>query len=461
MMPRVGGDFTYNSRVLHPSIALGANLCEFLSAALSTGFWGYWVATQGLSPVCTVIGGVTGSDTLIRWGNDFTASHHTTVFIAAALSVCLVSILSALGTRVVVRTMSVMMLVAVAGYFLSMFILLLHSPEHFRSVVNDFAGAGAYGKTVAAGAKDGLYPSAGGYDATNTFGSLFFALSATVWIWWGTYMSSEFQGGGRRNRQLTAIAGTGVVQGLLIWVGLIILLHVVGYNFLVSSLAGHFTGPGGAAAGTGSYAYFAAIAAGSTFLTVVLALAFLGWWLPGLYINLAMPQRALFTWAFDNLLPKRLAAVSPRTHTPIAAIVLMTIVGIGGAAWTAYSSSFFEVYAILILFAFMPVLLTGVSAFLIRWRRPDLYRNSAADWRLGGIEVLPIAGIGCSLVAALAIFLIVHFRDELLPKHFTIAIIAPFITFAVAAVWYFVARSVRRTRDGIDIDLQYTVIPPE
>jgi hypothetical protein len=31
----------------------------------------------------------------------------------------------------------------------------------------------------------------------------------------------------------------------------------------------------------------------------------------------------------------------------------------------------------------------------------------------------------------------------------------------VAAVWYFVARSVRRSRDGIDIDLQYTVIPPE
>jgi amino acid transporter len=461
MMPRVGGDFTYNARVLHPALALGANLCEFLSAALSTGFWGYWVATQGLSPVFTVIGGVTGSDTLTRWGNDFTADHHTAVFIVAALSVVLVSVLSAMGTRVVMRTMSIMVLIAAAGYFLSMFILLLHSPGHFQSTIDSFAGSGAYDKTVQAGAGDGLYPSHGGYSVENTFGSLFFALSATVWIWWGTYMSSEFRGGGRRNRQMKAIAGTGVVQGLLIWIGLVILLHVVGHDFLVSALNGHFSGPGGGAAGTGSYAYFAAIAAGSAFLTVVLALAFLGWWLPGVYINIAMPQRALLTWAFDNLLPSRLAAVSRRTHTPVVAIGLMTVIGIAGAAWTAYSSSFFEVYAILILFAFMPVLLTGISAFLIRWRRPDLYRNSAADWRLGGIEVLPVAGAGCAFVAALAIFLIIHFRDQLLPQHFTIAILAPFITFAVAAVWYFVARSVRRNRDGIDIDLQYTVIPPE
>jgi amino acid transporter len=459
VMPRVGGDFTYNSRVLHPAIALGANLCEFISAALSTGFWGYWVATQGLGPVCSVIGGVTGNDTIANWGADF-AANQTTIFITAVLSVGFVSILSAMGTRIVMRTMSVLFLIAAGGFLVSMLILLFTDQASFKNTVDNFAGAGAYDKTVAAGADAGLLPL-GGHSASATFGALFFGLSATIWIWWGTYMSAEFRGAGQRTRQLRAIMGTGVAQGLIILLALTILMNAVGGDFLISALGGNFSAPGSEAAGTASYAYYAALVAGGTVWVVMLAVAFLGWWLPGLYINVAMPQRAILTWAFDNLLPRRLAKVSERTHTPLIAIAAMFLVGALGAAWTSYSESFFEVYAALILFAFMPVLLTGVSAFLMRWRRSDLYKNSAAEWRLGGIEVLPIAGIGCSFVAALAIFLIIHFRDELLPQHFTITILAPFITFALAAVWYFGARAYRRSRDGIDLDLQYQVIPPE
>lgn len=460
VMPRVGGDWTYNSRILPPWLALGANLCEAVAAALGTGFWGYWVAQQGLSPALTIIGSVTGNSTLTSWGADFTSSNQNVLFVAAALSVLLVSVLSAMGTRVVMRTMSALFVIAALGFAASMLILLFTNPEGFRTTIDHFSGAGTYDKVVAAGATAGLYPDAG-YSGSATFGALFYGISATVWIWWGTYMSGEFRGAGQRPRQLKAMVGTGIVQGLLILIGFAILVNGVGYHFLVSSLAGNFTGPGAGAAGTASYAYFSALVAGGTVWVVLLAVAFVGWWLPGLYVNMAMPQRAILVWAFDNLLPRRLAAVNDRTHTPVIAIVLMLIIGVLGAAWTAYSASFFTVYTVLILFSFMPVLFTGVSAFLMRWRRPDLYRNSAAEWRIFGVEVLPIAGIGCAFVCLLAFFLIIYFRAQLLPQNFTITMIAPFIVFALAAVWYFGVRAYRRQRDGIDIALQYRVIPPE
>jgi APA family basic amino acid/polyamine antiporter len=459
VMPRVGGDYTYNSRILHPTIALGANLCEFLSAALSTGFWGYWVAYQGLSPAFTVIGGVTGNSTLTSWGATL-ATNQTALFVVATLSVGLISVLSAMGTKVVMRTMSVLFLIATAGFVISMLFLLFSNSDSFKTTVDNFAGSGSYDKVVAAGATAGLYPT-NGYSGNATFGALFYGISATIWIWWGTYMSAEFRGAGQRARQLRSIVGTGVVQGLLILAGFAILVHGVGYNFLVSALAGNFSGPGSGAAGTASYAYFAALVAGSSIWVTLLAAAFVGWWLPGLYINMAMPQRAILTYAFDNLLPKRLAAVNERTHTPVVAIVGMFIIGTLGAAWTAYSTSFLTVYSILVLFAVIPVIFTGVAAFLMRWRRPDLYKNSAAQWRLFGIEILPIAGLGCAAVGALFIFLVIYFRAQLLPNNFAITMVAPFGVFAVAAVWYWFARSYRKQREGINIDLQYRVIPPE
>ena len=372
----------------------------------------------------------------------------------------LISTLAAFGTRIVTRVMTVLFLIALFGWIVSMVLLLFTSASSFMHTVNDVAGTGAYQKTVAAGAKQGLYPD-DGYSTKATFGALYFGLSATVWIWWGTYLSAEFRGAGQRARQLRAIVGTGFIQGFAILAGLVILLHTVGYDFFVSSLAGNFTGPGAGSAGTAGYAYFSALIAGSTPFVVLLALCFLGWWLPGLYINAAMPQRAILTWAFDSLLPRRLADVDERTHTPIIAIFITFVFGILGAAWTVYrSSTFFEIYTVLILFAFMPVLTTGVSAFLMKWRRPDLYKGSPAEWRLLGIEVLPVAGAGCFLVGALAVGLIMYFHEQLVPSHFYWVIAGPFIVFGIAAVWYFAARAFRRNTDGVDIALNYPCDSP-
>ena len=50
---------------------------------------------------------------------------------------------------------------------------------------------------------------------------------------------------------------------------------------------------------------------------------------------------------------------------------------------------------------------------IIKRRRPDLYKGSSAEWRLGGVEVLPVIGCVCALVGASAIFLLFYFADNL------------------------------------------------
>jgi basic amino acid/polyamine antiporter, APA family len=458
MMPRIGGDYAFNSRILHPIIGLGANFCWFIGAMMAAGLWSYWVAEQGLSPAFTVIGSVTHSSTLVSWGNTFSASHHTVVFLTAAVVLIVMSALSALGTKVVMRVMTVMFFMAVAGFLVDTIILAVTSHASFKAHVASLAGPTAYQKTVAAGAGSGLYPTHG-YSAKDTIGAVYYTLSNIVFCWVGAYTAAEFKGAGQRKRQLQTMLGAGVGQAVLVMIAAAIFLSTVGYDFFVSALSGNYTGPGGTTAGLAGYLYFAGVAAPSTVLVVILSIAFMGWWMPGLYVNIGMAQRALLSYSFDGLLPKPLAYVNPRTHTPIVAIGIVLIGALGGAAWVSYSTGFFTVLGIMLLLSFVPMVFVGISCMVLKRRRPDLYRGSAAEWRLGGVEVLPIAGVGCLLVSIGAIAIALYFHKQL-AFDFWKAAILPIAVMVGAGVWYAVARAVRR-RQGVDLDLVYRSIPPE
>jgi len=262
--------------------------------------------------------------------------------------------------------------------------------------------------------------------------------------------------------------GAGLGQGLLVMLAAFIFLSTVGYNFFVSALAGNFS-LGGGTVGSAGYAYFSALVANNSFVVSVLALAFLGWWLPGLYINSAMAQRALFAWAFDGLAPASLAKTNERTHTPLNAIIVTFVLSCLGALWVTFTSNFFTVFAIMVLFAYFPIILTGISGAVMPWRRPDIYKGSPAEWRLFGIPVLPVAGIGCFLTGCGAIFLALYFNVEIGISdktaifglsYYRLAMIAPVLVLVVCFVWYYIARSIRR-REGIDLSLVYRAIPPE
>lgn len=470
-IPRIGGDYTFNSRILHPALGFAGNMSAFISSCIAAGLWAWWVASQGLSPVFTVIGAATNSSRVTSWATYFAGdgAHQWQTFIVAVIALLLTGVLAAMGTKVIVRTMSIMFLIATAGFVVSLLILLFTSHSSFVSTVNSSAGPNAYQKAVAAGHKAALSPSDGGYSTRGTFGAIYYTLTVTIWVWWGTYVAAEFKGAGQRKRQLRSMIGAGLGQGLLVMLAAFVFLRTVGYTFFVSALDGNYSGPGGSSVGTAGYAYFSALVANNSVIVTLLALSFLGWWLPGLYINSAMAQRALVTWSFDGLLPKWFSKVDDRTHTPVNAIVVAFVLSVFGALWVAFTSNFFEVFAIMVLFAYAPLVLCGISAMVMKRRRPDLYKGSPADWRLGGVEVLPVAGFFCTFVGCAAVFLALYFHTEVGisdntaifgQSYFHLAMIAPILVLVVASAWYWIARSVRRAQ-GIDLDLAYKTIPPD
>ena len=463
-IPRIGGDYTFNSRILHPVIGFAGNLCAFVSSAIAAGLWAWWLANQALSPAFGVIGDVTHTKTFQRWSGDLSGTpHNTATFITAIIALAITSGLALMGTRVIVRVMTALFLVAAAAFVVDMLILLFTSHASFKSHVDHALGAGTYQKTVDKGHGAGIYPSEGGYSTKETIGAIYTMISVTLFTWWGTYLSAEFKGAGQRKRQLWSMVGAGLGQGLIVFFAMIVFLTTVGQNFFTSALNGNF--PGSGTIYTAGYAYFSAIVASNKVLVIILALAFVGWWLPGLYINTAMCQRAIFTWSFDGLLPKRFGEIDERTHTPAIAIAITFVASVGTAAWVSYTHNigdFFKIFAVMQLFAYIPVMLVGISALVMKWRRPDLYEGSAAQWKIGGVEVLPVAGLLCALVGAFSIGLIMYFHKNIgiVHTYYKLMIAAPFVVLAVAFVWWFAARTIRRS-EGIDLDLVYKAIPPD
>ena len=459
-IPRVGGDYTINSRVLPPWLALGGNIGSFMGGLFGVPIFGYFMATLALSPALAVVGGVSDSSTLTRWSTYFSTSHKNVVFITTLGVVALVSLLSYLGTRLVMRVATVMVVIAAIGFFVDMLILLFTSHSHFVNSVNSVAGPGAYEKTLKAGASSGAYPDHG-YSTKMTIGAIYYALTISIYIYWGTYLSAEFKRGGQRRRQLAAMWGAGLGNLGVLLVAILIFMKTVGYDFFVSAFSGNLDAPG-AASGVGSagYVYFAGLVASNTALVAILSFAFLGWFLPACFTQAAMVQRAIMTWSFDGLLPKRFASVNDRTHTPGVAILTTAIVSIPLAAWIAYSSNFFQYFAIAAVSAYPSLVLIGITATLIKRRRPELYRGTSAEWRLGGVEVLPVVGVLCSLVGAGAIFLLFYFHTNVGLKYTTQTAIYLVGMFVVGAAWWFGVREYRRRR-GVDIGLAYKTIPPD
>lgn len=461
-IPRIGGDYTFNSRILHPWIGFAGNLCVFISSAIASGLWAWWFSTQALAPAFLVIGSVTNSSRWTAYGTDLAGGHKTISFMVAIGALLVTGLLAMRGTKTIVRVMTVLFLIAAVGFVVDILVLLATSHGSVVNHINDAAGAGAYDQTVKAGAGSGFFPGdSGGWSTKNTIGAIYTMIGITMFTWWGTYISAEFKGAGQRKRQLIGMLGSGLGQGIIVLLAMLIFLSKTGYDFFTSALLGNFSA-GGGTVGSAGYAYFSALIVGHKALVILLALSFIGWWLPGLYINTAMTQRATFTWAFDGLLPKRFGQANERTHTPLLAIAVAFLVGVVAAAWVSYSSNFFRIFAVMQLFAYIPVLLVGISAVVMKRRRPDLYVGSPAQWRLGGVEVLPVVGAICALVGAFAIALVLYFHVNLglTGAYYVGLIVGPFGVAAIALVWWLAARSFQAQR-GIDLDLAYKAIPPD
>ena len=457
-IPRSGGDYVLVGRITHPVIGLISSFFWTSGVILSIAFVALAFVTVALGPSLTAVGLVSGDGSLVTAGEDLATSQGWQFGIGSAV-ILLSAVLLGGGWRWTTRIMNGLWVVTMVGLATVFFVLLFKSHDGFVNSFNQFASTitgepDTYGSVIANADKEGIDTSPA-FNLDNFWPTWAAICSLSLYSWLSIYISGEV----RRAKDTTQVKVMGLAS--IVHIGIAAILAVVffnkfGHDFFVAINSLGETYP---FAAPPYYTFLTSIAGGSTFLA---------WWLfitfavayPLLILpNITIAVRTFFAWALDGVLPSRFARVSSRTHAPNYAIGLTVVLSILVLWWAVSNEEgFFEVLIEAVLLQLVTMILLGIAAVLLPYRRPDAWQSSATTRRLLGIPIVALAGALVAIVLAGLFAIYMAYPDLGIDKgHFfrdcAIILVASLVTF-------FVARAARR-RQGVDVDKLAAEIPPE
>ena len=452
-MPRSGGDYILVSRSIHPAAGLASSLTLFGAVALAEGFFGTAFVSVALVPCLSAIGLVSGH---VGWINAANAiSHKGWTFGLAVLINAVGMGMWALRLRRGMRLGITMFFVALGCMMVAMIVMFSISQATFVAHFNQIAGTQAYAKLLAAAHTAGV--ARPGTSWANTVPYIAPLAGLLAFSWWSANYAGEIR---QARTWRTAVAMT-VSLGIVVTIYTVFsiaVFHVAGANFVTA---------GNALSGTKSYPLNVApfwvvivgIATKNTIFTAFIAFTFLLWVPLAIWQNAAQPVRALFAWAFDGVLPGRVAAIGKNNGVPYVALAITFVAAVITSAWATFSSNFITVLGTTTFMLFVPMIFVSLSALLLPLLKPELWKRAPLPGKTLGIPTISIFGFVGLVASSFLVWTYVHYAALGLNLRDTLIALA--IMLGAGVVLYFVARAVQRSKKGVDISLNYAEIPPE
>jgi APA family basic amino acid/polyamine antiporter len=455
VMPRAGGDYVWQSRVLGGGIG-------FVLAV--TGWWfilWHWVPiyanilnVQVLVPLATILnldgiasffGGAAG------------------LFTASMVVALLASLYISLGMRAYARIQKFCFYGGLVGLAIMLVLLLVNSNASFVSAFNSEAqelygaSGNAYQQTIEAGSVENAGP------ASLALGPTLLLIPMIVffnlWSSWGATLYGEVRGASDFRKNIYAMGGALVVTSVVAVIMLALFAKTFGWDFYYAASNAYWSGAENAPTSVWPYpGLFAAFFLESPVLQVILvgllSLWFFGW-VGTVFLS---STRVVFATAFDRVLPEAVAKTS-RNGVPYVALALMLIPSIP----ISYLYAFGENFATYTLDATLVIAITflgsAIAAAVLPWRKPEIYSASPiARYNVLGIPLVTVAAV------AFAVFLIFCLYKWITDATYAVnnpqSLIYMLILYAVALGLYVGFRLYRRAQ-GMDLNMVYSEIPEE
>jgi amino acid transporter len=473
IMPRSGGDYILISRSLHPALAIGSSILIGTSAMLAMGYWGVFTANICIGPMTTMLGVSTGSHWLQQAG--VTLTHHPWNMLIGFVEVAILASIMAAGTRFLMRIQFWLFVAAMTGFVVAAITLLVTSHAGFISHYNSYArpfthqaNTYAYFMHQAAVSGTNVHAPTNWHNTIIASGAF---IAFGVWAWYSVNYAGEIRQAGTRRNWYSMLGGLALTF-IPILLMVLLLEKTVGYPFLTAVNAVSANGKVYTLPNQPWWITLVSTIETNGIFVAFMGLTFIAWAPLIVYTQIVQPVRALFAWAFDQVIPERIATVNERTHTPVFSLGLIAVASLFFLYLAAYSSSFLKYVALSTIVGFPTFIMVGISAIVFPYRRKSAYEASVSNIKVLGLPLLVYFGIGSIAAGIFGAWLWLRYPLLGLPNGgksigsqlFTSPLNGGLSLVAcgliVGAVIYFAGRAWRRTQ-GIDISLNYLEIPPE
>jgi amino acid transporter len=451
-MPRSGGDYVFVSRTVHPAIGFINNWTITILNIMTMVLAAHLFVSDGLSTGLAILGAAIGSPGLM----DASAAILEPLprFLLGGGAIVVLTVVMILFGLGYFRIQRVLFAVGLLGILVVAALLIFSSQTDMQARLDALYGAGAASRTIDAAT------AAGAPAPTATVGTFLGAIAVTLfsmpWSFASAWLGGEVRHPGRS--QMLAMVGSVVVGGLSIALLGWLLISRVGEDLLAASGYLFFTGGESPIGAPPYYHFWGTILTTSAILASVIAIGFIIWtflWIP---INLLSGSRNIFAWAFDRLVPERLADVDERTQTPAIALTIVGVLALIMYGVYAFTGVYF--LTSFLAPSLFSLLVLDVAAIVAAYRRPDLLQRAPqALQKIAGVPMLAVlAAIAGAFFAVMLWFML---TDPTLGANSPAALITWAFAWVSGAIVYFAARAYRRRREGYDISGLYQALPPE
>lgn len=470
-MPRSGGEYIYNSRIIHPLIGIA----ESFGNAFVWIMWIYvlapWVVDPGLVMMFQFLGHPEWSDTLTATVSTPLGDFSIWFFLISTLVNLIGLLFVVFGVKIFATVQKWIMLFSVGGCIVILLALTFTSHQAFVNSWNalaaqysslDYNSFLATTQTAMTEAGKALPASWNWFD---TFG----VMVAGSWLFAYSYCITFIAGEVKRPDKTIILANLSAIlvpAFFMTWLA-IILYRTVGFQFLSATawldnngtemitgyafpFAPHFMGLAYIAKPTA----FVGIAASVSYILFCI------WWVALSY--LAFP-RILFAWGMDRMGPKWFADIDYRWASPVKNHILCFVLGeIGILFYTIYQNqmSGLSVTGMEIVSVFG---VTAVAALLFPYvkRAKSIWDASPyKGWRILKVPVVTIAAIVNLIYLGILFYFFFFMREMGEFDLVKLSVIVYAVIWVLGILWYFFWKY-RNRKVGVDVSMTFGELPPD
>ena len=467
-MPRSGGEYIYNSRIIHPIVGIG----ESFGNAFVWIMWIYvlapWLADPGMVMMSEFLGWTWLYDP--ETSNILGLSYEWGSLVIATIANIIAFLFVVFGIKWFARIQKVVMIFGIGGCAVLLAGISMYNQTEFREGWN--AIAATYGSLDFDAFKAAIEADAGAampstWNWSDTLGTMV----AGSWLFAYSYCITFIAGEVKRPDKTIILANLFAILvpgAFMLWAA-IALYHMVPFDFF--SATQYFDNNLGEMEGytvpwsTNFLGLLAMVNQNKVllFIAVLSFLAFDLWWVALSY--LAFP-RIIFAWGMDRMGPKWFTDINPRFASPVKNHVLCFVLGqIMIVVYIFWQNETMQGLAVTALEIFSVFGVTAIAALLFPYvnRARGIWDSSPyKTWNILGIPVVTLGSIVQLIYLGTLAYYFFFMPDPAKRlEGFTAStgwLIA--ITWAVGIAWYFFWKQ-RSKSVGVDVSMTYGELPPE